>query len=815
MTEHPDRNMADVAVTAEGDVEVGDVEVGDAALGDASVAQGLPPNGLVADDTQVVRIERRFGNLTRWGLLLVGILAFWPWPGLLRTLGGAPPLELVLVAGYGLYVAIWTVLSLPRRRLLRLEELPAAPLARLLLITYGLDYLYVSALAALTGGFRSDLFLLYGLLALKGGIYFPHIKELIGVSFASGPLWVAASWVEAGSLFFLADQAFLLRYIQLFLFVAGCLALGWLIEQRQRSIIDLDANLSIQSQALEDQSLVVQRTANELANRLLELRSLQESVKAINSALALDELLQLIVESATQVLRGARCAVALVDDAQNRVITSAASGIPHERLPEMTFRIGEGVAGWVVENRQPVLLNEATRDPRFRPMADWPVASLISVPLIGVGSNAENQTIGALLATSPEPHAFSQADVNLLDAFGDQAAIAVKNARLYGQLVEEEKQTARLYQSVLEKSNELEAILRGIGDAVLVIDPHLRLLMMNPVAARILGVIEAPEPGVRLPDIVPDKALLDLVHDTLVEGGTPLIRELKLEREDGGQPAIYQALASSVQGANGHMRGVAVVMRDITSQKEIEQIKSDFLSVVSHELRTPLHSIKGFVEIILMGRTGEINELQRDFLTTVKESTTNLQRLIDDLLEFSRMEAGQIKLKPEEIAVREVAAKVIEQLGPLAEEGQLTLENRVPESLPNIEADPMRIEQVLTNLVSNACKFTPAGGSVTIEGQDLGNQVRIAVRDTGIGIPKEEQTRIFQRFYQVEGGATRSYTGTGLGLTISKFIVEHHYGRIGVESEEGEGSTFFFVLPIKLPQDEDLVIDFTRPTQRR
>ena len=805
MTEHPDRNMADMDVADEDDAE----------LGEADIAQEIPPDGLVGNDTQVVRIERRFGNLIRWGLILVGIVAFWPWPGLLRTLDGAPPLELILVAGYALYAAIWTILSLSRQRILRLEELSAEPLARLLLITYGLDFVYVSALVMLTGGFRSDLFLLYGLLTLKAGIYFPHIKGLIWVSFASGPLWVAASWAAAGSLFFLADQAFLLRYFQLFLFVAGCLALGWLIEQRQRSIIDLDANLSIQSQALEDQSLVVQRTANELANRLLELRSLQESVKAINSALALDELLQLIVESATQVLRGARCAVALVDDAQNRVITSAASGIPHERLPEMTFRIGEGVAGWVVENRQPVLIHQAHRDPRFRPMADWPVASLISVPLIGVGSNAENQTIGALLATSSEPHAFSQADVNLLDAFGDQAAIAVKNARLYGQLVEEEKQTARLYQSVLEKSNELEAILRGIGDAVLVIDPQLRLLMMNPVAARILGVIEAPEPGVRLPDIVPDKALLDLVHDTLVEGGTPLIRELKLEREDGGEPAIYQALASSVKGANGHMRGVAVVMRDITSQKEIEQIKSDFLSVVSHELRTPLHSIKGFVEIILMGRTGEINELQRDFLTTVRESTTNLQRLIDDLLEFSRMEAGQIKLKPEEIAVREVAARVIEQLEPLAEEGQLALENRVPESLPNIEADPMRIEQVLTNLVSNACKFTPAGGSVTIDAQDFGNQVRIAVRDTGIGIPEEEQARIFQRFYQVEGGATRSYTGTGLGLTISKFIVEHHYGRIGVESKEGEGSTFFFMLPIKLPQDEDLVIDFTRPTQRR
>jgi signal transduction histidine kinase len=809
MTEYSDSSIADIGDAGIGDAGIGDAGIGDAGIADVPLAEDVAPN-----DPQVVRIERRFGNLIRWGLLAIGILAFWPWRGLLRSFDAPARPELYLINGYAAYVIIWTILSLPRNRFLRLDELAAAPLARLLMITYGLDYLYVSALVALTGGFRSELFLLYGLLALKGGIYFPHIKGLIGISFVSGPLWVAASWYEAGSLFFLVDRIFLLRYVQLFLFVLGCLALGWLIEQRQRSIVHLDTNLSIQSQALEDQSLIVQRTANELANRLLELRSLQESVKAINSALALDELLQLIVESATQVLRGARCAVALVDDERNCAIISAASGIPRERLPEMTFRVGEGVTGWVVENRQPVLLDHADRDPRFRPIADWPVTSLISVPLVGVGSNAENQTIGALLATSPEPYAFSEADVNLLDAFGDQAAIAVKNARLYGQLVQEEKETARLYQSVLEKSNELEAILRGIGDAVLVVDPSLRLMMMNPVAARILGVTEAPEPGVRLPDIVSDKALLDLVTGTLVEGGTPLIRELTLEREGEGASAIYQALASSIKGAGEGMRGVAVVMRDITSQKEIDQIKSDFLSVVSHELRTPLHSIKGFVDIILMGRTGEINELQRDFLTTVKESTTNLQRLIDDLLEFSRMEAGQIKLRPEEIAVHDVADRVIEQLEPLAEEGQLTLENWIPDSLPNIEADPMRIEQVLTNLVSNACKFTPAGGSVTIDGQDLGSQVRIEVSDTGIGIPEEEQERIFQRFYQVEGGVTRSYTGTGLGLTISKFIIEHHYGRIGVESEEGKGSTFFFVLPVKLPHDEDLVIDFTRPTRR-
>jgi signal transduction histidine kinase len=236
--------------------------------------------------------------------------------------------------------------------------------------------------------------------------------------------------------------------------------------------------------------------------------------------------------------------------------------------------------------------------------------------------------------------------------------------------------------------------------------------------------------------------------------------------------------------------------------------------VVSHELRTPLHSIKGFVDIILMGKTGALTELQRDFLTTVKESTTNLQRLIDDLLEFSRMEAGRVKLEPEEISLHDITDGIIERLSPLAVEGQLNLVNEIPSDLGTIEADPMRIEQVLTNLVSNAIKFTPENGSVTVSSQDLDDQVQVSVRDTGIGIPKEEQPHIFQRFYQVDGSATRSYRGAGLGLTICKFIIEYHRGSIWVDSEIGQGSTFSFLLPKKLPTDQELVIDFTNPARR-
>jgi signal transduction histidine kinase len=768
----------------------------------------------VATLRRLIRLEGRYGTLLRWGVLLFGLLGIWQWRGLRLLPFGLWRPDAHALALYALASVLFTLLFAPYSA--HRDATPRRLETRhtLLLVAHALDLAFVSILIAVTGGFRSEFYLFYAVLALKAAIYFPFSRGPAMISFCSGIFWVAASALSAGSLFFLLDRGFIIRYLTLSIVLLGCLAIGRLMERRQRSIVDLDANLYQKSRDLDTQSHVVQDTANELANRLLELRSLQESVKAINSSLALDELLQLIVESATRVLRGARCTIALVDEQRTFVVTRAAAGISRDQLWGTSFRIGQGVAGWVVENRQTVSIPDIAQDPRFRRVGQWPVATLISVPLISDAEGSAAAVMGALSATSPEPGAFDESDLDLLAAFADQAAIAVKNAALYAQLVDQEKQTARLYQSVLEKSNELEAVLRGIGDGVIVVDPQLRLLMMNPVAARIFRIHQAPQEGVRLPEIVTNDALLALARETLEDMEAPLIREIGMPGE-GERVLIYQSLSSAVRGGNDHVRGVVIVMRDITSQKEIEQVKSNFLSVVSHELRTPLHSIKGFVDIILMGKTGEINELQRDFLTTVKDATTNLQRLIDDLLEFSRMEAGRVKLEPKEISLYDVAEQVVTRLQPLAEKGELALVNQISEDIDLVEADPMRIEQVLTNLLSNAIKFTDANGSVTLNAEDRGEEIEVTVADTGIGIPADEQPHIFQRFYQVDSSATRSYRGAGLGLTICKFIVEYHHGRIWVESEPGKGSVFHFALPKQLPQDQDLVIDFTTPVKQR
>jgi signal transduction histidine kinase len=315
---------------------------------------------------------------------------------------------------------------------------------------------------------------------------------------------------------------------------------------------------------------------------------------------------------------------------------------------------------------------------------------------------------------------------------------------------------------------------------------------------------------------VPADELVDLLEETAVVGRV-VIRELAIAAAGSasdGQPRTFQALAAPLYRATEtgeQVGGVVVVLRDITAQKELERMKSNFLSVVSHELKTPLHSIKGFVDIILMGKTGPVTDLQRDFLGTVQEQTGHLQRLIEDLLEFSRLESGQVRLRPVLMQPAELAMTVVEKLEPLAHKKGLFVTCQLPEGLAEIEADVVRLEQVLTNLVENAIKFTPDGGRVQVRGWDRGATVEIAVIDSGIGVPAEERERVFERFYQVDSSARRRYKGTGLGLTICKHIVSQHGGQIWVQDAEGGGSQFHVVIPRVFPQEasHEATLDFS------
>jgi len=782
---------------------------------------------------QVARNEHRLGNPLKWGLWLLGLLVIWVandrhfpsgvvlgsllyaltnmfftsvfWVGR-ETAPGALPAKRTTEDQQG--AGERGAVDAPGRS--ETSDLWGVIRQASVILSYGADYAYVSYIILHTGGLASEGYLLYCVLAFKAAFYYRHYPAIAFVPFLSGLLYVGVLYIGLNSLFFLSDRVFLMRYLFLFCIMFGTMGIGWLMEHRR----SWSSEHQGQREDPERQAQELERTARAMGQRVLELRSLQEGVKVINSALDLGDVLRLIVANASGVLRGARCSIGLLEARSGEIVTRAASGILDADLWGTRFKRNEGVAGWVVKNGQEALIPDVSLDKRFVTVGDWPIASMISVPLVSDGIS-----IGALSATSPQVGAFTREDVSMLGAFGDQAAIAVTNSRLYERLGREKRETARLYQSVREKSSELEAILWGIGDGVIVTDPHLRLTMLNPVAARMFAITGRVAYGTPVTEIVPSETLLNLLEETLNETAseeeTISIQEISLDGDREGEERIYQALATVIAGDDDAIQGVVAVLRDITGQKELERMKSNFLSTVSHELKTPLHSIKGFVDIILMGRTGEITERQRDFLNTVRSQTDHLQTLIQDLLEFSRLESGQVKLRLGEVAIGEVAGEVVDNLTPMAGDKGVKLSISLPGVFPSIEADKMRITQVLTNLAHNAIKFTPTGGSVTVGATDLGEQVRVFVSDTGIGIPAHEREKIFDRFYQVDGTPTRQYRGTGLGLTICKHIVEYHQGQIWVEGNEENGSTFVFTLPKELEAAETLAIDFTTLPPRR
>jgi len=751
----------------------------------------MPPPTMHYRKHGLLRLERRFGVPFRWGMFLVGAFSVWttqqkPFPRV-AALG---------LAFFMVFALAVTILAFgPWREKVPVWGVPAATIVDSLVVLFLIPY---------TGGAGSELYLLLFVLAIKAALCYPFVRWLMALPFAYGLLYVVSLYIQVESFLFLLAPGFLLRYMILYAGVVASLYVAWLLERRYRLIRGLNFALEEQGQEIRRKASGMQRTATDLGDRVLQLRSLQEGIKAINSAVALESLLMMIVANASQVLRGTRCSIALQEEGTSDVVTRAASGVTMDNLWESRFPPGLGVAGWVVQNSAPVLVGDVTKDRRFIRLGQLPILSIMSVPLMSDG-----KAIGALSATNPEKNAFRADDLGLLAAFADQAAIAVKKARLYEDLAREKRQTDQMYQNVQEKSNELEAVLQGIGDGVLVTDTALHLVMMNPVSAHIFGVEDDPLLGKPLEHTVGHAGLVEVIRQAEKSPGQAVIRELRVPMTREHPEMVCQALATTVPGAGGDARGVVTVLRDITSQKQLEQMKSNFLSVISHELKTPLHSIKGFVDIILMGKTGRINELQQDFLTTVREQTDQLQNLISDLLEFSRLESGQIKLRVEEISLADVAQKVVEKLSPQAQEAQIALLSQIPEDFSTVEADALRMEQVLTNLVDNAIKFTPANGRIVVAAEDVGDRVLVSVTDTGIGIPPAERERVFERFYQVDSGAARPYRGTGLGLSICKHIVEHHRGRIWVEGAEPQGSIFKFVLPKRLEGGRELSLDFT------
>ncbi|MBI5024187.1 MAG: PAS domain-containing protein [Candidatus Omnitrophica bacterium] len=351
------------------------------------------------------------------------------------------------------------------------------------------------------------------------------------------------------------------------------------------------------------------------------------------------------------------------------------------------------------------------------------------------------------------------------------------------------------YKKIINEKKQTEAVIRSIAEGLVVVDAQGKVVMINPAAEKLLGVSRQDKVGKSLTEDMKDEQLVSLSQ------GSPDKEEKEIEltsRQDATKK-VLRASTAVIENENGQTVGMVSVLSDITKQKELDNLKSAFVANVSHELRTPLVAIDKSLTLILEKEAGELSQTQEQFLSIARRNLKRLSALINDLLDLSKLEAGKMEVRRKRMAINNVIQEVIDSLNNWARSKNITLEKRIEDMLPDVEIDPDRLAQVITNLVGNAVKFTPNDGKITLEAKlsDGKKELEVSVKDTGIGIAPEDLPKIFSKFYQCGGERMISdVNGTGIGLSIAKEIVELHGGRIWVESEKGQGARFIFTIPL-------------------
>jgi PAS domain S-box-containing protein len=372
-----------------------------------------------------------------------------------------------------------------------------------------------------------------------------------------------------------------------------------------------------------------------------------------------------------------------------------------------------------------------------------------------------------------------------------------------------------------EARRQLAAIVESSGDAIISVDLAGRITSWNAGAESLYGYSAAEIIGRSVAILAPpERSTEPLAYLERIKAGEAVAQGETVRARKDGTLIDVSLTISPLRDAAGNIIGASAITRDVTERKrterelerllalereqnerlrEFDKLKDEFLALVSHELRTPLTSIRGYLELLLDGEAGEITADQRKFLGVVERNAHRLLDLVSDLLLLAQIEAGKLVLDLDPVDLGAVASESVEASRPLAEEREITL-TLATDTVPTLPADRGRVAQLLDNLVSNALKFTPPGGRVDVRVRSLRGTAVIEVRDTGVGIPSDEQDRLFERFFRSSIATAQAIPGTGLGLAITKAIVEAHGGRITVASEEGVGTSFKVALPVRQPQ---------------
>jgi len=473
-----------------------------------------------------------------------------------------------------------------------------------------------------------------------------------------------------------------------------------------------------------------------------------------------------------------------------------------ERMP-VAYEIGEGTVGWVARHGMTHLVNQVGEGTdlaeELARSVGFAVGSVVYAPMSHRGQIMG--VIEAVRGVGESP--FEPRHLPMLEALATEAAVALENVALYeklqGRVEIANRKLLAAYQELKQERDRISAIVSNMADGVILTDAQRRVVFMNPAAANMFGVELQQVEGRPAAEVLPHPPLLEQLEDD--PPTTTRIPRIQLREPRRMTLSPRTVRLSQPEGTR---TGAITVVSDVTLLEELSEMKTEFVSVVSHELRTPLTSIMGFAQT-LEDTSGAVDEEERgEFLTIIQQESSRLLVMINDLLDMSRMEAGRpLPMSYTDVDVEQLSRHVVRFQSVTTTAHTFRFE--FPDGGVRVVADSDKVQQIVTNLVSNAIKYSPKGGDIVVGAYGQNEECVGYVRDQGIGMGPEEQARLFQPYQRIDRDAIKGIRGTGLGLYLVRALVEAHAGRVWVESERGKGSTFYFSLPLRPTQEEKAV----------